>query len=90
MYKSFQGALNWTPMMPRDASLLDNYKTDHRCFSSLGRLVLVESKWVVENEKGLILSLRVFFFLSVVNVSNKSWRGFDLFGEKQTVVETQS
>ena len=28
MYGGFQGALNWAPLMPRDASLSDNYKSD--------------------------------------------------------------
>ena len=28
MYGGFQGALNWSPLMPRDASLSDGYKPD--------------------------------------------------------------
>ena len=27
MYRGFQGALNWAPLMPRDASLSDSYKS---------------------------------------------------------------
>ena len=33
MYGGFQGALNWAPVMPRDASLLDScYVSDCCCF----------------------------------------------------------
>ena len=37
--KGFQGALNWAPMMSRDASLLDSYTSDScRFFSASTRL----------------------------------------------------
>ena len=37
MSMGFQGIFNWSPMMPRDASLSDSYTPDRCCYSYLAQ-----------------------------------------------------
>ena len=66
MYGGFRGALNWVPLMPRDASLSDSYKSDRWRFSCLA--VFLHWEKHISNSFHIEWDMiKVTVFLSILN-----------------------